>query len=108
MVCFWKIIIMSNIPSIEDLNNKIDDVMEDLIVGHNFEYAGQALKDLFTTHIQAVAEEIVGKDEHYATDTFVQKIAVALTTGRLDELDYRNGLRKEQRQRLNQYLGKGK
>lgn len=50
----------------EDVEKKIDDIMEDLIVGHNFEYAGKALKELFSKsmeqaerrHIQTVADTI--------------------------------------------------
>lgn len=34
----------------DDGDDQIDDIFEDLMVGHNFEYAAKAIKQLFKTH----------------------------------------------------------
>ncbi len=48
-------------PENNDYIRQIDDIIEDLAVGHNFEYAGQALKSMLANAIlqsrnQAVQE----------------------------------------------------
>lgn len=40
-----------------ELEKSIDDIIEDLMIGHNFEYAGRALKELFAAHLQAAVRE---------------------------------------------------
>lgn len=49
----------------DELKNQLDDIIEDLITGHNFEYARKEILDLITTQNKATYEavmEAIGED----------------------------------------------
>ena len=53
--------------------------------------------------LETVKRDVVGKDERWATNTIPQKIAVALATTP-GSVEYRNELRTEQRQKLDEMI----
>lgn len=49
------------------LEKELDDIMEDLMVGHNFEYARGAILELLSSEVKAllsrISKEVIGDDK---------------------------------------------